>query len=353
MEMNDLVSIVVPVYNMGDSINVCVDSILKQDYPNIEILLVDDGSKDDSYAKCLAMAEKDSRVVVYHTENRGSGPARNYGIEHASGRYVYFPDADDYMEPNAISVMLQAMEGGKHDLVVFGYTTMGQNGETAFAKRYEEAVFDGAAAREDYAKHVGVKKPYGIQGAPWNKFFDMEVIRKNGIEYPPLRRHQDDGFIGRYVSHAKSIHFIPDALYIHYANDLRKEWQKYPVDYIDAIIGLYQTRKETILTWNENDRQTHAFIAREYITHAIKALELSFMPKMALTGKTRREWIMTNVPRCDLGSVTIPEDLTRYHRTVLKLLLRKKYALAIGVMHFKVMVEKAGLLDKIKKIIRH
>ena len=351
--MDELVSVVVPVYNMGASIETCVESILKQDYTNIEIILVDDGSKDDSYARCRALAEKDNRVVVYHTENRGSGPARNYGIEHASGRYIYFPDADDYMETNAISVMMQAMEGGKHDLVVCGYTTLEQNGKTVLAKRYEESVFDGAAVRAAYSEHVSAGKRFAIQGAPWNKFFDLRVIKENGIEYPPLRRHQDEGFIARYMCHAKSIHFIPDALYIHYANDLRKEWQKYPVDYIDAIIGLYQTRKETILTWNENDRQTHGFIAREYITNTIKALELSFMPKMALTSKTRKEWIMKNVPRCGLENVTIPEGLNRYHSTVLKLLLAGKYDTAINLMHFKVAVEKAGFLDTVKKVIKH
>ena len=77
--MEELVSIVVPVYNMGNSIEICVNSLLKQDYANIEILLVDDGSKDNSLEKCNKLKDKDNRIRVYHTENRGSGPARNTG----------------------------------------------------------------------------------------------------------------------------------------------------------------------------------------------------------------------------------------------------------------------------------
>lgn len=76
--MEELVSIVVPVYNMGNSIEICVNSLLKQDYANIEILLVDDGSKDNSLEKCNKLKDKDNRIRVYHTENRGSGPGTKY-----------------------------------------------------------------------------------------------------------------------------------------------------------------------------------------------------------------------------------------------------------------------------------
>ena len=101
--MKPLVSIVIPIYNMGDSIESCVKSVLNQDYDNYEVILVDDGSKDNSLEVCNKIAATSALVKVIHTENRGSGPARNTGIENASGRYIYFPDADDYIEPNTIS----------------------------------------------------------------------------------------------------------------------------------------------------------------------------------------------------------------------------------------------------------
>jgi glycosyltransferase involved in cell wall biosynthesis len=106
--MNELVSIVVTVYNMGSSIEECVLPIVNRDYENIEIILIDDGSKDDNYARCQILAAQDN------TENRGLGPARNYGIEHAKRNYIYFPDADDFLKPVAVSKMLSAMENGKY-----------------------------------------------------------------------------------------------------------------------------------------------------------------------------------------------------------------------------------------------
>lgn len=104
-----LVSIVVPIYNMGNSLEVCVNSLLKQKYPNVEILLIDDGSQDNSLEVCNDLKNRDNRIQVYHTENRGSGPARNYGIQNANGKYIYFPDADDILNEDAISILVEAM----------------------------------------------------------------------------------------------------------------------------------------------------------------------------------------------------------------------------------------------------
>lgn len=119
---------------MEDKIDNCVSSILAQTYKNIEVILVDDGSKDKSLLHCQRLSEKDNRVKVYHTENRGSGPARNYGLSKASGEYVYFPDADDNLDPAAIEILVNATVSDNVDLVVFGFEMLIQ-AETLFLKR--------------------------------------------------------------------------------------------------------------------------------------------------------------------------------------------------------------------------
>ena len=117
------VSIIVPVFNMAGSLERCVSSLTAQDYENIEIILVDDGSTDNTLSVCQRLSEADARITVFHTENRGAGPARNYGISVATGRYALFPDADDYLEPKAISTMTDAMKDGV-DLVICGYKSI-------------------------------------------------------------------------------------------------------------------------------------------------------------------------------------------------------------------------------------
>lgn len=347
--MKDLVSIVVPVYNMGNSIEECVKSLIEQDYKEIEIILVDDGSKDDSFIRCKELEKQDSRIITYHTENRGSGPARNYGIEHASGRYIYFPDADDKLEHDAISILVQSMSQDNYDLVVFGYRSIDTKGNIIFEKVYPEMCRQGEKVRENYSDYMGSTRKYGIQGAPWNKFFDLEIIKKNNIEYPPLRRHQDEGFIGRYMCYVNKIHFIPQILYIHYTNDLKKEWDKYPVDYIDAVIGLYKTRKETILTWNEKDVKTKNIIRSEYICNVIKALEMSYSPKMKLNSKKRKEWVLKQVHKAGIDIITVPENLGRYQRIVLSMLQNNKIFYALMIMRIKVEVEKSGIINWLRR----
>ena len=333
------VSIIVPVYNMAESLEKSVASLRTQTYENIEIILVNDGSKDASGEVCDKLAAEDGRIRAIHTENRGSGPARNAGIAAASGDYAYFPDADDYLEPDAIERMAEAMEDGC-DLVVFGFRNVGQEGKVLLEKRYADAVKDGAAARSKYAEYMAMSEPFCIQGAPWNKFFDLGVIRENGVEFPPLRRHQDEGFIGRYMCFAKKVRFIEPVLYTYYVNDLQKEWQKYPVNYIDAVTGLYAVRKETVLTWNADDALTHDMVAREYICNVIKALELTFSPKHSLSAAERRETIRRYAAQTGVCEMQTPDCLMRYQRTVLSLLRRKNYSAVMAVLALKIRVEQ-------------
>lgn len=338
------VSIVVPVYNMGDKIETCVQSLINQTYRNIEIILVDDGSKDDSYAHCLHLTEIDSRVVALHTENRGSGPARNTGIENATGRYIYFPDADDYLEPDAINILVGAMDNGKYDLVVFGFRNVNQDGKEIKVKRYENAEKDGDTIRRSYSPYMTTASEFGIQGAPWNKFFDLNVIREYKLEYPPLRRHQDEGFIGRYMCYAKKVHFIQDVLYTYYVNDLQAEWKKYPVDYIDAVIGLYDVRKETILKWNTEDTITRDMIEKEYLCNIIKSLELSFSPKMRLSGSRRKNWIKQSINRSNVREMSFP---SRFRMPYQKMCLSLIHSNLVGILYY-VLKAKVQIESKIR-----
>lgn len=340
--MNELVSIVIPIYNMGGSIEGCLKSVMAQDYTNIEIILVDDGSKDNSLEVCKNIALSDKRIKVIHTENRGSGPARNTGIDNASGKYVYFPDADDYIEPNSVSVLVNAMEQGDYDVVVFGFKNVNPKGETVAEKTYEDESFNAEDLRQNYSECMGYMGKWGIQGAPWNKFFRMSLIKENKIGYPPLRRHQDEGFIGRYMCYARKVRFIPNVLYTYYTNDLKKEWDKYPLDYIDAVMGLYKVRQETILKWNEADIATHDMITYEYLCNAIKAAELSFSRKAGLkNSKSRKARIKEITEKAKIEDLVLPNDKShKYQRTVYKYIKAKNISAVYMIMKAKVMLEK-------------
>lgn len=341
--MADMISVVVPVYNMGDSLEKCVNSVLMQENAEFEVILVDDGSTDDSWERCQRLQQQDARVRAFHTENRGSGPARNHGIAQAQGRYVYFPDADDELAPMALSRMLAAVGESGADLLVFGYQVLDENGHVRRKKTYPAFVRDAQSIRQDYGDYAGLKTKYGIQGAPWNKLFDLSVIREYGVEYPPLRRHQDEGFIARYMCRAVKVQFIEDVLYTHYQNTLALEWKKFPVDYADIVRALYATRQETILAWNPQDKRTQQVIREELVDNLVKAMELSFSPKHQLTGRQRRDWVQKHVEESGICAFEIYSDYSRYKKVLLRLFRRKRYRLALAAMHLKTLAEKQGL----------
>ena len=116
--MDGLVSIVVPVYNVEEYLNRCIDSLLKQTYEKIEILLIDDGSTDNSSNICRNYLKKNKRIKYFKKPNEGLGLTRNYGIEHASGEYIIFVDSDDYIPEDAIEFLVNRISDDDVDMVV-------------------------------------------------------------------------------------------------------------------------------------------------------------------------------------------------------------------------------------------
>ena len=127
--MNELVSVVVPIYKVEKYLPRCIDSILNQTYSNLEVILVDDGSPDGCSAICDDYARQDPRIRVIHKENQGLGMARNTGIDHATGDYICFFDSDDYIAPETIAVTLATARENQADLVVFGYQEVTPQGK--------------------------------------------------------------------------------------------------------------------------------------------------------------------------------------------------------------------------------
>ena len=115
----DLVTVIVPIYNVEQYLNRCIQSIVDQTYQNLEILLIDDGSPDNCPAMCDEWANRDSRICVIHKDNQGLGMARNTGLEHASGEYVCYFDSDDYVAVDTIEQAYNALVQNNADLAIF------------------------------------------------------------------------------------------------------------------------------------------------------------------------------------------------------------------------------------------
>lgn len=120
----DKISIIVPVYNVEQYITRCIESITSQTYRNIEILLIDDGSTDNSGNICDEYQKKDSRVMTFHKTNGGLSDARNYGIKHASGQYLCFVDSDDYISKHMVEILYNNLIKYSADISACGFLTV-------------------------------------------------------------------------------------------------------------------------------------------------------------------------------------------------------------------------------------
>lgn len=345
------ISVIVPVYNMAAKLKDCLTSLLSQTYGNYEIILVDDGSTDGSSEVCDSIAAADARVRVIHTANQGSGPARNEGIRIAAGDFAYFPDADDLIEKDALSVMAKAVDESHCDLLVFGYKYVAANGRTISVKSYENSLLDGASIRADYSEFMTMDGRYGIQGAPWNKLFKLKIIKENQLAFPALRRHQDDAFIGLYMGYVSSVQFIGDVLYTYYTNDLQREWDKYPANYLDSVIGVLDCQKKSILLWNPEDTKTRDIILTGYICRVIKVLELSFSPKMNFNKKQRIQWQLDVINRSKISDYDL-SDVFRmpYQLHILRYIKNQQYSYMYMLLLIKVFVER--YMYKLLRVIK-
>ena len=168
-----MISIVVPVYKSEQTLHRCVDSLLRQTYGDIEVLLVVDGSPDRSAEICEEYAEKDSRVRVFYRNNEGVSRARNCGVENATGEYICFVDSDDFIEANTCGRMLEILEKEQADLVIAGfhhwYLGRDVKKRPREEKTYTKEAFSGAFLDlyED-----------GYLNMPWNKLFKRELIKE-------------------------------------------------------------------------------------------------------------------------------------------------------------------------------
>ena len=205
-----LVSIVVPVYNAETTIAECIQSILEQDYSEMEILLVDDGSRDQSLSVLQGFAGRDNRIKVFTQPNGGVSSARNLALQKASGVYVQFVDSDDVLPPCAVKNMVQAMEAENCDMVIarFHEIIAGKRLLRGYLK--ENMVLTQAELLEKLSKRPN-SFYYSVL---WNKLYRRDVIAVNGITCDPsLPWGEDFAFNTRYMRYAARVAVLAESVY--------------------------------------------------------------------------------------------------------------------------------------------
>ena len=206
------ISVIVAVYNIEKYVGRCIESILNQSYSELQIILVDDGSTDESGKICDDYAIKDLRIQVIHQENQGLSMARNTGIQYAEGAWLSFIDGDDIIHPQFIEILHRAIYSSSSQIAICDYLkgddqTVFSKDELLYTDKYIELTSN-HMLEEWHGKNLD------IETVAWNKLYDRELFR-DGIRYPKGKIHEDVLITHRIVANANKVVIVPYKLYIY------------------------------------------------------------------------------------------------------------------------------------------
>lgn len=330
--MTPLVSIIVPVYNVEKYVSDCIESIIKQTYSNIEIIIINDGSTDDSYNVCQKYAELDSRMIVINKKNEGVSIARNIGLDNASGEWIMFVDSDDWIEIDTVEQLIAEVERNQRIGLVMGnyYYNFDDRQENMMSgeeysniinvKEYIPQIYGSCIINTKQFKYLFPNElRFGsLLHYPVLKIYNSKIIKENNIHFPlGIKQNEDKIFNVTYLKYVDCIKYVDRSIY-HYR--IRKgmaslgnasqlitqfdkainEWERIGLEYRDngveleeyfcintymlvraisnALINDGTVRK----SFHEARKQLSAFCKKDNVRNRITKLKIRWMPTTSM-----------------------------------------------------------------------
>lgn len=252
----DKVSIVVPIYNVEKYIEKCLESLVNQTYFKLEILLVDDGSIDNSIAICEKYQEKDERIHILHQKNRGVSAARNLGTKEATGKWIVYVDPDDWLDGNIIEEVVNLAIKNQADIAqwnsIYEYEKSSKKRKPIKEKSFEKKEIEEVKFNILSPRYSGMTM--GPVRGVWGKLYKREIIQKNGIEFPTdLRVFEDAMFNLEVLDHANRIIFC-NIYGHHYRVTEQSAVNVFKKNYPETV---ERVLKKVITYTNDQDKKTY------------------------------------------------------------------------------------------------
>lgn len=323
------ISVIIPAYNVENYIGECIESILCQNYPYLEIVIVNDGSTDNTEEVCRNYEKSDSRIVVINQVNKGVSAARNMGMQKCHGEWIMFVDADDWIDHDTIKYSIKIMETNKTDMIAFPLVDTGkQQGLNGTIKEFN--VTDHRSEMLGYCIVSPQEWPnlfseemvtnMNLNG-PVAKFYKTEIIKKNNLSFnEKLSIAEDQDFNLQYVSNIQSITYINNPIYhvrirrnsasrtfdgilekhrnanIELCNRIESlgvrqfiidYWQAHLIEELMIITRILNDNKYPFFNFMNEIREIKKFIKNNYIRESIRQFS-----KKKITPRTKRLIVM-------------------------------------------------------------
>ena len=317
--MQNKISIIVPVYNAEKYIDRCIKSIYSQTFTDYEIILVNDGSTDNSLALCKEYAEKDSRITVIDKENGGAGSARNKGIEIAQGEYLAFPDVDDWFEPDMYEDLYALAKQGDYDIVFSGVNYYGNDkGELKYKSSItcgDKAYLTQAECRKNVMDFFPTSTIFDV---PWNKLYKRSVAMGKNVRFADTKRCQDAMFNIDFYNAAEKVASVDKAYYNYIENTTEGFQRKFPKNYIDIIVIYYSHLKDILNSWGMYNGDIKTHYDSSVVIAVYEAMEALDNPNWHLSKKEKHEFVVNIMEREDvqnmLKNAGIRDDVKEMYR---------------------------------------
>ncbi len=234
-----LVSVIVPIYNVSKYLRTCLDSIITQSYPYLEIVCINDGSTDDSLDIIEEYRKKDNRIVVFSQENKGLSAARNRGIDISTGNYITFVDADDFIEVNMVEVLLKNLLTYNTDIAIESVWEFDEN--TQQKRSNEESYFSMSWLDQTYLNRAFtyndiIDKFFYMPVMAWAKMYRADFLKQSGVRFPEGLIYEDNPFFFELFLKASGISVDKRQLYNYRVNVPNSIMNKPSNHFADMII---------------------------------------------------------------------------------------------------------------------
>lgn len=238
-------SVIIPVYNVEKYIDRCLKSIISQNYDDLEIIVIDNGSTDSSGSICDTYASEYSNISVYHIENHGVGSARNFGLSKARGEFIYFVDSDDYLVGNLFAEFEDKLTPD-FDLLVFSYYNSFEQEMTEKNRTKKILPYNGSYDKYDFSKIFKDLFLSDMLYTVWNKFYRREFLIENNISFEKYELGEDVRFNLNVYREVNKVYLSQDSYYVYVIgrkgsamssyNPKRLQYQLQELELVDSLL---------------------------------------------------------------------------------------------------------------------
>ena len=331
------ISIIVPIYNGAKYINKCIEMIINQTYKDFELIIVDDGSTDNSLAMCNEYAKKDSRIKLISKKNGGTWAARNSGIDESIGKYIIFFDCDDWYQDNLLQEMYTDIEINNVDLVISGQTNVivDKNGKTIRKNTVLPNKYFFKSKDEILSNYILLRKEE-IGDTLWNKIYKSEIIKKYNLKFENYKRGEDTIFNASYYEHIDKCIVISKAFYSYRIENANPVWLKYCENYLHIVSLENETIINKLKEWGKYDKKAIEYQATHFTYRIIEYFYRLVYPKNGLDFKNKQKKVLNLLTNEQvIKNLNNSNVIGKFSRLVVKFMKSKNVVLILFLVKIK------------------